>query len=108
VPLLGEPTVQLPKNVCVDLASSQIPGAGGDGYRIMFTPNGQVKNATAAQYFLWIRDYTKAGGQGGNDAQGGEQQVVAVKTMSGSLGMFPIAWQPDDPFKFAKLAASSP
>jgi prepilin-type N-terminal cleavage/methylation domain-containing protein len=116
VPLLGEPTVQLPRNVCVDLYSSnpQWTDTARD-YDILFAPGGEVLYAPAEQIHLWVRDYTKGGGRDvpgptpvTRFEQGGEQQIVALKTTSGALGVFPVAFPPDDPFKFAREAATSP
>jgi hypothetical protein len=120
-PLVGEPTLQLPKNICVDMISSQ-SGAlanaspNAPGIDIMFLPSGQlmptwvtVSNGqppqpvgATSQMFLWVRDYTKNGGLAFNNGvpapdivnfqQGGEQQVVSVKTKSGALGVFPVMW----------------
>lgn len=125
--LLGEPAVPLPKNVCIDLASSQPDWSPANGdYDILFTPSGEVLPfgagaAAGGQINLWVRDYTKAGGRpafyDGSTAlkspaadfdKGGEQQVVSIKTKTGSLGVFPIAFPPADPFQFATQGASSP
>ena len=65
-PLLGEPNVHLPKNVCVDLNQFvSVPGArvvNGQpiDFEIMFAPNGQVIDpASSGMIYLWVRDYTK-------------------------------------------------
>jgi prepilin-type N-terminal cleavage/methylation domain-containing protein len=119
-PLIGEPTQQLPKNVGVDLLSSRPQGAALVDYDIMFAPNGQVLNyppvSGAGQINLWVRDITKGGGDpnpppvgvNGSFQDGGEQQVVALKTKSGALGVFPIAWSATNPFQFAQLGATAP
>ncbi|MBX9585550.1 MAG: prepilin-type N-terminal cleavage/methylation domain-containing protein [Gemmataceae bacterium] len=134
LPLLGEPTVPLPRNVCVDLNESSPAGNAGQDYDILFAPNGEVLYRGEGQMYLWVRDYTKmadptvitaAGPPARYDLTpfqvGGEQQVVALKTKSGALGVFPIQWPQadgtyplispgvyDDPFGFARRAASSP
>ncbi|HEY2910598.1 MAG TPA: prepilin-type N-terminal cleavage/methylation domain-containing protein [Gemmataceae bacterium] len=114
-PLLGEPAVQLPGNICIDLASSGLPF--GTDFDVIFLPNGQVDPSCSAgglnQLFLWVRDYTKNGGDPiayptAVYAQGGEQQVVALKLKSGALGAFPIAWPPSTPFQFALQGATAP
>ena len=132
-PLLGEPVLQLPKNICVDLNPVTIPNppplpptqivyvntAPLQDYDIIFLPSGLVLpmsgNPTSgnAQVYFWVRDYTKPGGSVGDFNTGGEQQVVSLKTRSGSLGVFPIAWPNvpaanGNPFYFAQHAASSP
>lgn len=115
-PLLGEPTYRLPSNVCVDLVSGRPRGTAGVDFDIIFAPNGQVLNSDG-QIFLWVRDYTKPGGDPARYATadfgaGGEQQVVALKAKSGSLGTFPIKFPPygtdEDAFTFARQAASQP
>ncbi len=114
-PLLGEPNVTLPKNVCVDLDAS-VPAVRVvtllDGsrvktdYEVMFAPNGQVIDPdSSGQIYLWVRDYTKYDGNpADNDKaphptynpvafqQGGEQQLVGLKAKTGALGVFPVMW----------------
>lgn len=107
-PLLGEPNVQLPRNICVDLPSSTPELIANGDPIVMFTPGGQVSNFGSGQINLWVRDFTKNGGQAGVFEQGGEQQVVSVKTKSGALGVFPIAWPPSNPFQLARTGAASP
>ncbi|MDB5313845.1 MAG: hypothetical protein JWO38_8047 [Gemmataceae bacterium] len=115
-PLIGEPTQQLPKNICIDLNVSQPPGNAAQDYDILFGPNGQVLPTSgngSGQINLWVRDYTKGGGVAtlASFQQGGEQQVVALKSKSGSLGVFPLMWPPygsgQDPFAFARLGATA-
>src|SRR5581483_11313881 len=114
-PLVGEPIQPLPKNICVDLISTRPQGAAGADYDVVFAPNGQVMFFSQGQINLWVRDMTKGGGDpnpppvgvNGNYATGGEQQVVSLKTKSGSLGVFPIA-QTVNPFQYAQQWASAP
>jgi prepilin-type N-terminal cleavage/methylation domain-containing protein len=123
-PLLGEPAVQLPRNICVDLMSSSITGASTPtgvfnpikDFDIVFLPSGQIDpNCDAGpsnQCFLWVRDYTKNGGNpaaypGAVYSQGGEQQIASLKAKTGSLGTFPVAWTAT-PFEFAVLGATTP
>lgn len=115
-PLLGEPNIQLPKNVIVDLAPGvSFPGArtvtlaAGVSYpidfEIMFAPNGQVTDpASSGSIYLWVRDQTKLGDMRpvstgphvyANQDQfksGGEMQLVALKAKTGSLGVSPVLW----------------
>jgi hypothetical protein len=152
-PLLGEPNIQLPRNVCVDLQFSNCPVSMVPNTttaidpEIMFTPSGQLISPPNAggQLYLWVRDYTKFNGPlvvtaGSNGTpvvpqvynpvafqQGGEQQVIAIRAKTGSLGVFPIQWPenigtgiysatavPSDPaglqgpFRLAAVEASSP
>jgi hypothetical protein len=121
-PLVAEPNVALPRNICVDLtpavtsgttithAPSVPAGTSGLDYDILFAPNGQVLNRGAGasvqgQIFLWVRDYTKAANplvvlNAGPPLTydlvpfqgGGEQQLVALKVKSGAVGTFPVLW----------------
>jgi prepilin-type N-terminal cleavage/methylation domain-containing protein len=124
-PLLGEPTLQLPRNICVDLNVSNL--RGGLEYDIVFAPSGQVLMTNVEQIHLWVRDYTKTPSMVpinpnpltyNPDAfrQGGEQQLVSIKTRSGALGVFPVLWPTNmsngtyannqDPYWFARQGAT--
>lgn len=94
-PLLGEPVQQMPSNICVDVGQSDISTPGN---QILFTPSGDVMDAAKAQIFMWVRDKTKPA----NLTSGGEQQVVSVKTRTGSIGVSPISWTSGNPFQFAQ------
>lgn len=122
IPLLGEPTMQLPKGTCIDLnpGVSSPGGSTSNDYDILFAPNGQLAftantnpGATsiggAGHVFLWVRDPDKApsivptGGPSGpftynlaSFQQGGEMMIVAIKAKSGSIGAGPVNW-PDPP-----------
>lgn len=119
-PILGEPNIPLPKNVCVDLnANVSVPGASdpsGRGqpidFEVMFAPNGQVTDPqTAGSIYLWVRDYSKldpANGLSldmrpastgplnyGSQRQfqlGGDQKLVVIKAKSTGLGVAPVNW----------------
>jgi prepilin-type N-terminal cleavage/methylation domain-containing protein len=110
-PLVGEQIQQLPKGICIDLASSSPAGVTTTDYDIVFAPNGQVLPVglvgSNGQINLWVRDLNKSGGAAGSFATGGEQQVVSLKAKSGALGVFPIA-QGGNPFQFAQQWASAP
>lgn len=138
-PLLGEPLLQLPKNICVDLtpgvsrpAANTVPLAAGpppvySDYDIVFAPSGQVIFRPEGQINLWVRDYTKVPSMApisytpltydvAGFRNGGEQQIVAIKTRSGSLGVFPVFWPnlatgqypAGDPYFFATQGATAP
>jgi len=115
-PLLGEPNILLPKGICVDLPSGRNDLSNNSDPVVMFLPSGQVKNIGAGQLNLWVRDYTKNGGNpavtpmyaGADFGQGGEQQVVSLKTKTGALGVFPISWTAGDPFEFTRTGSTSP
>jgi hypothetical protein len=142
-PLLGEPLLQLPKNTCIDLTPFvSRPGAitVPMDYDIVFAPSGQVLFRPEGQINLWVRDYTKVGDMTPltpNSASapasltapytydvtrqqfqlGGEQQIVVIKTRSGSLGVFPVLWPSmangtyagkQDPYYYATQGATAP
>ncbi len=162
-PLIGEPPLQLPKNICIDvtpytqlngvnppfiyppsLPSAQVNGAGQAlDYDILFTPNGHVLPIGAGAQadgaiYLWHRDYTKLKNAAVNAPlivtnvgpgpaftrtydlsqfqNGGEQQIVAIRCKSGSLGQFPVLWPNgggqytpgEDPYTLARQGATSP
>lgn len=142
-PLLGEPLLQLPKNTCIDLTPFvSRPGAAGPAqdYDIVFAPSGQVIFRAEGQINLWVRDYMKVRDMtpltpnaGTPPASlvapytydvsrqqfqlGGEQQIVAIKTRSGSLGVFPVYWPNmttgqyllgQDPYYYATQGATAP
>jgi hypothetical protein len=103
-PLLGEPTIQLPANIGVDLAVSSPPGAPGVNYDILFAPSGEMislRGQNRAQVFLWVRDYTKVPDMLPSSLspltydpnkfrRGGEQQIVGIR--SASIGTAPVMW----------------
>ncbi len=155
-PLVGEPPLPLPRNICVDLTASTSGSTSLSTLQnaspqpdvdIVFLPSGQVAPTwlpitvggqttfltigSTGQIFLWVRDYTKNGGLGtglvqnpnGTQStnlsffqQGGEQQIVSLKTKSGATGVFPVSW-PDftgtyasglDPYTFARQGSTNP
>jgi prepilin-type N-terminal cleavage/methylation domain-containing protein len=134
-PLLGEPTIQLPRNVGVDLAVSSPGGVAGQNYDIMFAPSGQLLTTggqSRGQVFLWVRDFTKQPDMLPTSfgppltydpmkfRRGGEQQIVGIR--SASVGTAPVMW-PDmttgqyqqiagqevqDPFTLARKQLTGP
>lgn len=158
-PLVGEPTLPLPRNTCIDISPGPPVGIPANqapptpyaaapslppvlpplDYDILFTPTGHVLSSGAAantggQIYLWVRDYTKTPTplivtNAGTVSPftpptydlapfqaGGAQQIVALKTFSGSLGVFPVLWPNgngqytagDDPYTLARLGANAP
>ncbi|AMV29858.1 hypothetical protein VT84_36025 [Gemmata sp. SH-PL17] len=110
-PLVGEPTVLLSKNICVDLnvpdlnASPRImlgsigpPPNTGD-FDVIFSPDGKLVGAPSGQLFFWVRDYTKVPnmriGEGPAlvDAfrRVGDMYIVSVRA-SGALGHNQVLW----------------
>jgi prepilin-type N-terminal cleavage/methylation domain-containing protein len=100
-PLLGEPTIELPKNICVDLSLCQPqPWTTAQNYDIVFAPSGQLMASLTrrggGQIFLWVRDYTKVPNftiTPNNFRAGGEQQIVGIR--GAAIGTAPVKW-PDD------------
>lgn len=102
--LLGEPTIPLPQNTCVDLSRCSPAGGGGADYDVMFTPSGLLTGGSthgAGQVFLWVRDPFKPS----NLQQGGEQLLVSIKAKTGGIGGAPVDWGAD-PFILAKKSLS--
>ncbi|MFM8272536.1 MAG: Tfp pilus assembly protein FimT/FimU [Gemmata sp.] len=116
-PLVGEPTVLLTKNVCVDLNAPQRPtstspefpvGSIGpapnttNDFEVIFGPDGKLVNAPTGQLFLLVRDYTKGAnfrvppGAQLIDAfrRAGETHLVTIRS-SGAIGYAPVTW-PDN------------
>ena len=102
-PLLGEPTVQLPKNIGIDMTVSSPPvTTPGTDFDIVFAPSGQMVAAVNGangngQVFLWVRDYTKVPSMNLTGTaladgfrKGGEQQIVGIR--SAAVGTAPVVW----------------
>jgi hypothetical protein len=118
--IVGEPPLQLPKGICIDLSASQ-PAPVSD-LDILFTPSGHVVPMGAAagidgMIILWHRDYTKTQNTASpltytlaDYQQAGEQQLVSIRCKTGALGQFPVAWPTSgpDPYLFARQGATSP
>jgi hypothetical protein len=126
VPVIGEPTVQLPQNIAIDLSVS-VPGWPFNPpqpyYDILFAPSGQLlvtaTNPTlspSGAVLLWVRDYTKVGSMvrssyptGAAYANAfrlaGEQQIVGVR--NGFVGTAPVLW-PDAGGNYATGAYPGP
>ncbi|MFO0805543.1 MAG: prepilin-type N-terminal cleavage/methylation domain-containing protein [Gemmataceae bacterium] len=133
--IVGEPPLQLPKGICIDLTVS-VPAVGTD-VDILFTPSGHVVPMGSVagvdgMILLWHRDYTKIPGLGSPLTvlspgppvtfdmtpfqRGGEQQLVSVRCKTGALGQFPVKWPNaagqynpgEDAYTFARTGATSP
>jgi type II secretory pathway pseudopilin PulG len=117
-PLLGEPTIPLPRDIGVDLSISFPPlTTPGMDFDVMFSPSGQTvaSPATATSQaapansavFLWVRDVSKTDMTpismptvGSPNTPwvfdmtkfrlGGEQQVVGIR--NGFVGSAPVQW----------------
>ena len=108
-PLVGEPTVLLPKGICVDLNPSDAtfkvgsigPSGAATDFDVIFGPDGKLVGSQNGQLFLLMRDYTKGGatnirvaeGPGLADAfrRAGEMHFLTVRA-SGALGHAPVTW----------------
>jgi len=117
-PLLGEPTIPLPRDIGVDLSISFPPlTTPGVDFDVMFSPSGQTvaSPATATSQaapansavFLWVRDVSKTDmtpismPTAGSPTTpwvfdmtkfrlGGEQQIVGIR--NGFVGSAPVQW----------------
>jgi prepilin-type N-terminal cleavage/methylation domain-containing protein len=114
VPVLGEPTVQLPAGIAADLQIS-FPAlqTAGQNYDVMFSPFGPTvasgNVAANTNVYVWVRDVTKLTNPGGANPNslyagdfganygnfvnafrlGGDQQVVGVRA-GGFVGTAPV------------------
>ncbi len=127
VPLVGEPTVQLPQNIAIDLSMCfPLPPAPlPTYYDILFSPSGQLVVtptnpgiSSSSALLLWVRDYTKKDITGTMPLSmqpisnapwrfdpsfrqfelGGEQMIVGVR--NGFVGTAPVLW-PDGTGNYA-------
>jgi prepilin-type N-terminal cleavage/methylation domain-containing protein len=128
-PLLGEPTMQLPTNTCVDLTNDPNPAAPKivstpgivpnqpspllQDYDILFAPSGSVAFTPtiggAPQIFLCVRDPRRGSPMNLFDAnqirQGGEMMILGIKSRSGAITAQPVDLN-GDPYSFAKQSIS--
>jgi hypothetical protein len=133
-PLLGEPTMQLPTNTCVDLLNNPNapfervstpglprppvappPGYIQPDYDILFAPNGSLAFTTSiggdGHVFLCVRDPRRGSPMNLFDANqirlGGEMMILAIKARSGAIAVQPVDLQVGgDPYSFAKQSVS--
>ena len=114
-PLLGEPTMQLPTNTCVDLnpnVSSPF-GVVPSDYDILFAPSGSLAFSTTIagdpHVFLCVRDFRKGSPMNLFNAvqvrEGGEMMILAIKSRSGAIAVQPVDYA-GDPYSFAKQSVS--
>jgi prepilin-type N-terminal cleavage/methylation domain-containing protein len=106
-PLMGEPTIQMPLNTCVDLSdgcskpsfSTISQGTPGNllGYDLVYSPSGQLITPSGfGQLFLWVRDPTK--GFGTQIANPNGAPFFSMSPVATSLGgatnpnQFPTIW----------------
>lgn len=115
IPLVGEPTVPLPRNTCVDLNVS-FPRTTSD-FDVLFAPDGKMIGAPNGQIFLWMRDFTKAAPNNGtgwaadmDDAlrRGGDQHIIVIRA-TGAIASNSVKWpagltySPDtEPYQLAR------
>jgi hypothetical protein len=107
-PLLGEPTMQLPTETCVDLNPGvSIPGGVAfQDYDMLFAPGGQMaftpSTMGASSVFLWVRNPNLTLNFAALD-QGGEMMIIAIKAKSGAIGVAPVDHS-GDPYALARQA----
>lgn len=128
-PLVGEPTVLLPKGICVDLNPSDpittpaprypvgsIGPSGAGDFDVIFAPDGKLVGSPNGQLFLLVRDYTKGGATNIRVVEGlplvdafrraGEMHYLTIRA-SGSLGHAPVTW-PDAAGNYNYPAGQTP
>jgi prepilin-type N-terminal cleavage/methylation domain-containing protein len=114
-PLLGEPVLQLAADTVIDLKLSK-NGANVDltpgPVDLVFNPTGELVTlsglAPGGQVFLWVRNRKGTGSTASmaDFETSGEQQLVGIKSLTGGLGVYPVAWEPGssgNPYKFAQI-----
>lgn len=118
-PLLGEPTLQLPRGVAIDISRENVPvgqtpgwfrlfpgfvNTGGTGpLDILFDPSGRVVSpigASSARVCFWVRDATvnTTGPLVGNNQQAtdptqlppGENSIICIYTRTGLVAAHPV------------------
>jgi prepilin-type N-terminal cleavage/methylation domain-containing protein len=107
-PLLGEPTMQLPTNTCVDLNAfvSRPDGtadlAASRDFDLLFAPNGPLAfSATISgdgHVFLCVRDPRKGSPMDFRSLPqiqaGGEMMILGIKARSGAISVQPVDHNP--------------
>jgi hypothetical protein len=106
-PLLGEPTMQLPTNTCVDLNTNVSLPAGPPfsppaDYDILFAPGGSLALTTNiggdSHVFLCVRDPRKGSPMDFRSLPqiqaGGEMMILGIKARSGAISVQPVDHNP--------------
>jgi hypothetical protein len=88
-PLMGEPPMQLPNTVSINLGSSNIPQTVWGTYDIIFTPSGQVVGPTNnGLSILWVQT-NLTNPSTGNPVV--EPTLVVVYNRTGGVASHPVA-----------------
>jgi prepilin-type N-terminal cleavage/methylation domain-containing protein len=99
-PAIGEPTLQLTGDTCVDAAPgmSLISSVNAE-YDVLFAPNGEVLNAPSGKVVLWVRDVLlptpRPNGAAGPDdraryEEAGQMALIVVYTKTGAVATQPV------------------
>jgi len=126
LPLLGEPNLQVPAGMMIDVNTSPRPGVipevavesatstsllpapVGNQFDILFSPSGEVLNAGAVpRIVLWIRNSSflpPATNPRTNMPEAGQMVLVVVYPKTGSIATQPVLMPPTftDPYQAAK------
>jgi prepilin-type N-terminal cleavage/methylation domain-containing protein len=88
-PMEGEPDLQLPTNIVVDLNLSS-PNTGP--IDVLFTPVGGVVQSAApvGKYVFWVRDQSLDNPTNPNAFLQGEPTLITVFARTGAVGAFPV------------------
>ncbi len=94
-PLLGEPTLHLPRDVSVSSVNGlNMPTPNPDGsYDILFTSSGQVLYPLGGRIVLWISNHT--------NPQSVAPQLLCIYTRTGGLAIHPVQ-QGANPYGFTQ------
>jgi prepilin-type N-terminal cleavage/methylation domain-containing protein len=114
----GEPTLQMPQNVAIDLSTNATygsplpnPNPWAGGIDIFFAPSGEILNTKAGMtnIILWVRDVTL-------DANlPGDQTLVVINVRTGLIAAHPVDTTPNpsappvylSPYSFTRDGRSS-
>jgi type II secretory pathway pseudopilin PulG len=108
-PLLGEPTMTMPKSLAADMnpipgtaARSNVQSSPGGQLEVVFAPSGAVVGANACngKVLIYVHDVTQP------IPDPGRAGVVAVQTRTGFIAAYDLA-PGADPFRFAQEGRSS-
>lgn len=99
-PAIGEPTLQLTGDTCVDAAPGLSLMAAVNGeFDVLFAPNGELLNAPSGKVVLWVRDVRMAtprpnGAAGPDDRTtyeaAGQMALIVVYSKTGAIATQPV------------------
>lgn len=90
--LIGEPPMNLPDGILIDLAQMQSLGInflmpGAPGYDLVFLPSGAVKTGLVGRIPIWVRQEDTPPSPTDNDGQ----VLVMINIPTGAIGVYDVA-----------------